>query len=103
MLTWIKDDIEADKACAKHPGRSAGWSRSGTAPAACKSANYGARKLMKSLHLRQAAPCDLRQRRTSERTGQRFTPVGQTSIGSRYARNVDFEWLADGILMECRN
>ena len=40
----------------------------------------------------------------SERTGQGFTAVSQTSIGSRYAREVDFfRWSVDGILMEGRS
>ena len=58
---------------------------------------------MKSFHLRQAAARDLRQRRMSERAGQRFTAVSQILIGSQYAREVDFRWSVDGILMECRN
>ena len=77
---------------------------SGTAPAPCKPANYGAAQTYEISSLRQAAACDLRQRRMSERTGQGFTAVSQTSIGSRYAREVDFfRWSVDGILMECRN
>jgi hypothetical protein len=62
-------------------------------------------KLMKSLRLRQAAACDLRQWRMSERAGQRFTAVSQILIGSQYAHawEVDFRWSVDGIPMECRN
>jgi hypothetical protein len=56
---------------------------------------------MKSLHLRQAAARDLRQRRMSERAGQRFTAVSQILIGE--AREVDFRWSVAGILTECRN
>jgi len=60
---------------------------------------------MKSLYLRQAAARDLRQRRMSERAGQRFTAVSQILIGSQYAhaREVDFRWSVDGILTERRS
>ena len=58
-------------------------------------------KLYEIRHLRQAAACDLRQRRMSERTRQRFTAVSQILIGD--TREIDFQLPADGILMECRN
>ena len=57
----------------------------------------------KFFHLGEAAARDVRQRRTSERTGQRFTAIGQTRIESRYARDVEFQGPVAGIPIECRN